>query len=68
MKSTNLLTVTAAIAISAFALGLAINALALPAFAIAASAFFALIVAHDYAPRRANYANSNGSERLPYAA
>ena len=67
MKFTTLLAIASATAVSAFALGLAANALALPAFALAASAFFALIVAHDYAPGRRDY-TTTGSERLPYAA
>lgn len=67
MKTTTVLAITAAIAVSTFALGLAANALAVPAFALAAGAFFALIVAHDYAPSRRDYATA-GTERLPYAA
>ncbi len=70
MKFTNLLSLSAAVA--AFALGLAVNALALPALAVATVAFLGLIVASDYTPRRLDYTAKGvtvaHSERLPYAA
>jgi len=71
MKLYALLPATATVALGAFALGLAVNALALPAFAVAAGILFSLIVAHDYAPRRRDYAAASvagARERLPYAA
>jgi hypothetical protein len=72
MKFTKLLASSAAFAVAAFALGLAVNALTLPAFTVAAVAFLALIVAHDYAPRRLDYTATAitvaQAERLPYAA
>ncbi|OYU98401.1 MAG: hypothetical protein CFE26_27660 [Verrucomicrobiales bacterium VVV1] len=70
MKFTNLLSLSAALAVAAFALGLALNALALPAYAVASAAFLGLILAHDYSPRRRDYALApvGRAERLPYAA
>jgi hypothetical protein len=70
MKLTRLLSTAAALAVAAFALGLAFNALALPAYAVATVAFLGLILTHDYAPRRRDYALAPvaRAERLPYAA
>ena len=49
------------------ALAFASGTVALAAFALLSAACFTLIVAHDYAPRRARL-DAKGSERLPYAA
>ena len=68
MKLIALLPATATVALGGFAIGVAVNALALPAFAVTCGILFSLIVAHDYAPRRRDYAAVAPGERLPYAA
>ena len=72
MNITKLLSSSAPPAVGAFALGVAVNAIALPAYAFAAAAFLALIVAHDYASRRldrtAAAVTVTSAERLPCAA